>query len=118
METIKFKIAGKEIKMAYCYATEIAFYNFTGKTVNDFISEINISSNPSPQDILYLVLSAITAYYESKNEESPVRDTDLMFNAEMSEVLEAFNLVIDLFKKWYKIPETQIENKKKTKAKN
>lgn len=118
MESIQVKIAGKKVGMAYCYATEIAFYDYTGETVNEFIDEIKVSEKPAPKKILYLVLSAIMAYYESKNEESPVRDTDLMFNAEMSEVIDAFSQVLYLFKKWYKIPETQIENKKKTKAKN
>lgn len=110
MKTQKVTIAGIEVGIAYCYATEIAFANLTGgKAPADMIQ----SATVNPSEVAYLIISAIQAYY--KDEESPVKDVDLMYEATPEELNKAFAAVIELFKEWYSIPKGAESKKKKGK---
>lgn len=108
MKTQKVTIAGKEVGIAYCYATEIAFADYCGKTPAEIIQ----GKNPTPKEITYLILSAVMAYY--KGEEAPIKDTDLMYNSTPQEMTDALTAVIKLFAEWYNVPTGAESKKKKT----
>ena len=123
MKEATIKIAGKEVKVAYCYATEILFSDYTGQEFSVFIKEVVVDKNTqsSSKKVLYAILSAIIAYSQSQGMEAEVVDTDIMFNAQPQEIIEAFSVIISLYNDWYKLPKQVAEkaNKKKgTKGKN
>ena len=62
MKTKEITVCGRQVVLAYCFATELAFKNFTGIEIEEF--------DPSNRDhIIYMILSAIAAYYESQEKE-------------------------------------------------
>ncbi len=111
-------ICGKEVTLAYCYATEIAFHGYTGQDNTAQISESLPHKQVSPNNVSYTTRAPPTAYYEHNNEEPPIVDKDLMFNAEPAEIQAAFLAVTELYREWYKLPagepEDKAEDQKKT----
>ena len=123
MKEATIKIAGKEVKVAYCYATEILFSDYTGQEFSEFIKEAVVDKNTqsSSKKVLYAILSAIIAYSQSKNEDAAVVDTDIMFNAQPQEIIDAFTTIISLYNDWYQLPKQvakKAEKKKGAKGKN
>ena len=79
MKTKEITICGKQVMLAYCFATELAFKNFTGLEIEDF--------DPTNRDhIIYMILSAVAAYYQKREEDAPVKDTDLMYESKPTEI--------------------------------
>jgi hypothetical protein len=68
------------------------------------------------------VLAAATAYYLSKDEDAPIKDTDLMNDTTPLELGTALGTIINLWAKFYNIPKGEPEDKpskgKGKKAKN
>jgi hypothetical protein len=125
MKSKEITICGKKVMLAYCYATEIAFHGYTGKDFTAFINESSMQKNVSPNNAMYAIISAIFAYYEANEEESPIVDKDLMFHASPEEIKAAFVAVTQLYREWYNLPageqEKSIEDdpkKKRRKGKN
>lgn len=97
MTTKTITIAGAEVGIAYCYATEITFKKYTDTSIDAL--DLTDASH-----LLYLILSSIMPYYLSKGEEPPVKDEDLMYKADPKELIEAVNAVMQLRNEWYKVP--------------
>ena len=92
--------------MAYCYATEIAFHNYSGVSVEKFNAE-------NPQHLIYLIMAAVFAYYNAKKHESEVHsltDEDLLYESRPEEIVEAFKTVLDLRQKWYGVESSPQES--------
>lgn len=100
----KIKIAGKDVNVAWCYATEIAFHNYTGLPVEKF----NIND---PTHVLYLIIASVFAYYNATGAELPIEDADIMNDATPQEIAGAILKVIDLQKEWIKEPESNDSQK-------
>lgn len=101
MKTKEITLCGKQVMLAYCFATELAFKKFTGLEIEDF--------DPTNRDhIIYMILSAIAAYYESQEKEedrkAPIKDTELMYQAKPKEIIEALKEITQLKADWYEIP--------------
>lgn len=104
MTTKTITIAGVEVGISYCYATEITFKKYTGISIDDLIKSLKDGEKIDEESILYLVLSAIMPYYLSKGEEPPVKDEDLMYRTEPKELTDALIAVMQLRNEWYKVP--------------
>ena len=117
-KTKEIKIAGKKVKIAYCYATEIAFHDLTGKDFATFLRTSVEEQNASPKEIMCSILAGIMAYYQSAEKESPITDKDLMFNASNEEITEAFKEIVVLFTEWYRLPTDEEPKEKGSKGKN
>jgi hypothetical protein len=104
MKSKEITICGKKVMLAYCYATEIAFHGYTEKDFTTFINESYKQQNISPNYVMYAIISAIFAYYEAHEEESPIVDNDLMFHATPEEIKAAFIAVTQLYREWYNLP--------------
>ena len=120
-------IAGKPVTLGYCYATEIAYKDLSGEDIADIIRETFAAINAQPQRMpdtkrsIYLVLAAVMAYYQSKDEEAPIKDTVLMNETTPMELGIALGTIITLWAKFYNIPKGEPEDKpqkRKGKAKN
>ena len=97
MKTKEITICGKQVMLAYCFATELAFKNFTGLEIEEF--------DPTNRDhITYMILAAIAAYYQKREEDAPIKDTDLMYNASPKEIVKTLNEVFKLKADWYELP--------------
>ena len=120
-------LAGKPVTLGYCYATEIAYKDLSGQDIAGIIQETIACVNTQPKRMpdakrsIYLVLSAIMAYYQSKDEDAPIKDTDLMNETTPLELGIALGTIINLWAKFYNIPKGEPEEKPakgKGKAKN
>ena len=128
MITEKITIAGKQVYLGYCYATEIAYKDLSGEDITAILQETATAVNAQPPRMpdvkrsIYLVLAAIMAYYQSKDEDAPIKDTDLMNDTTPLELGTALGTIINLWAKFYNIPKGEPEDKpakgKGKKAKN
>lgn len=110
-------LAGKPVTLGYCYATEIAYKDLSGENITDIIQDTVTGINATPSRMpdakrsIYLVLAAIIAYYESKGEDAPIRDADLMNETTPLELGKALGTIINLWAKFYNIPKGEPEEK-------
>jgi hypothetical protein len=111
--------------MGYCYATEIAFKDLAGQDISDFLTEalplIQDNKMPDIKKSIYAILSCMIAYYQSMDEEPPVKDTDLMNEATPLEIGTALGTFLTLRGEFYHIPTgepSEKPQKGKGKAKN
>lgn len=110
-------IAGKPVTLGYCYATEIAYKELSGEDIAAIIQETATAVNAQPPRMpdakrsIYLVLAAAMAYYESKDEDAPIKDTDLMNDTTPLELGTALGTIINLRVKFYDIPKGEPEDK-------
>ena len=121
-------LAGKPVTLGYCYATEIAYKNLSGEDVTGIIQETIEAINAKPPRMpdtersIYLVLAAAVAYYDSTDEDAPIKDTDLMRETSPLELGTALGTIITMWSQFYSIPKGEPEEKqakgKGKKAKN
>lgn len=115
-------INGKQVELAYCYATEINFANFTnGDNASTFIVEqakrieaLNKGGIELPdiEKCIYLILSAALACAAAQNKECPIEDKDFLYTDNPNELYEALGQVILLYGEFYKL----LPSDKKTKG--
>ena len=99
MNTSTINICGQEVHVAYCYAAEIAFHNYTGVSIDKFDPE-------NPQHVVFLIMACIFAYYNAKaheNEGHDLTDESLLYESKPEEIVAAFKTVLELRQRWYGI---------------
>lgn len=117
MKTKEITVAGKTVTLAYCFGTEIGYKLLTDEDVHPFIIEAIVAINEKPARMpdlcktIHLILACATAYYESKKQESPLEDTDLMYNADPTEVGMALGTVLNLYAEFYHLPKDEPKDK-------
>ena len=110
-------IAGKPVTLGYCYATEIAYKDLSGEDIADILQETFAAVNAQPARMpdtkrsIYLVLAAVMAYYQSKDEDAPIKDTDLMNDTTPLELCTALGTIITLRAQFYNNPKGEPEDK-------
>ena len=110
-------LAGKPVTLGYCYATEIAYKALSGEDITAIIQETFACLNAQPKRMpdakrsIYLVLAAVMAYYQNKEEDAPIKDTDLMNDTTPLELGTALGTIINLWAKFYNIPKGEPEDK-------
>lgn len=110
MQKEKITIAGKEVTLAYCYATEIAYKEFTGEDISSYMKEAFVALNEKPirmpdvKKTIYIILAAAMAYSNSKDEDASIKDTDLMNDATPQELGTALGTVLSLYTQFYTLP--------------
>ncbi len=109
MKKKKVKIAGKQVWLAYCYATEIVFNDLTGEDINEYFKEMFTSEEgkTNPKKLLYAILACAIAYAQGTQAEDALDDKQLMYEAKPSELIEAFKVVVELHNDWYKLPSSE-----------
>ena len=103
MTTKKITIAGREVTLAYCYDTEIAFHKYTGVSIDKFDAQ-------NPAHVLYLILSAIEAWSKAKDAELVIKEYELRYNAKPKELIDALTEVFILRAEWYEVPAGEPED--------
>lgn len=109
MKKKKVKIAGKQVWLAYCYATEIIFNDLTGEDISEFFKEVFTSKEKTnPKKLLYAILACAIAYAQGTTQTDGVlEDKTLMYEAKPDELIEAFKVVVELHNEWYKLPSSE-----------
>ena len=105
MKTKEIILCGKQVMVAYCFATEIAFKKFTGVNLDEFDAT-------NPEHIIYIILSAIATYYQKEGIDAPVKDDNLMYDVQPRELIDALNEVLKLRADWYQLPKGDKKDEK------
>lgn len=122
MITKEITLCGKQVTLAYCFGTEIGFKLLTEQECSDFMKEViiglNAKKDPDRSKSMSLIVSAMTAYYESlpagpdgKKQESPVTDEDIIYRATIDDLGLAVGTIVGLYLEFYKIPVGEPEDK-------
>ena len=105
MKTKEITLCGKQVMVAYCFATEIAFKKFTGVNLDEFDAT-------NPEHIIYIILSAIATYYQHEGTDAPVKDENLTYDVQPRELIDALNEVLKLRADWYQLPKGDKKDEK------
>ena len=122
IKEVKFTKAdknGKEcqvsVMLGYCFATEIAFKEMSGEDVGMFVKEAvkDLGNNVEPdrQKSIYLIMSAIEAYYESISKKAPITEKDLMNSHKSGEFGTALGTILGMHIKMNTPPRGDDEGK-------
>lgn len=121
MKKKEITLAGKQVTVAYCYATEIAYKDLSGQDIADFMGEVGeaIAANKMPdvKKSIFLLVAAIMSYYETKKEDAPISDAQIMTDATPLEMGAAIGAVLNLRSEFYALPEGEPKEKKKNAGK-
>ena len=124
MKQQEITLCGKLVTLGYCYATEIAYTDMTGEDIQDFMQKAVTAVNaetprmPNPKKAIYAILACLLAYYQSKDEEAPVKDTDLMNDITPQELGTAIGTIIGLRTQFYRLPDSEQKAAEREQAKN
>ena len=122
MITKEITIGGKPVTLAYCYATEISYKLLSDEDINAFMQEVyecmndDIQRMPDIRKTIFLILAAISAYYESRGEGLPIDDKTLMYECKPEELGTALGVVLGLRGQFYAVPSGEPEDKPDRKA--
>ena len=101
-------LLGKQVTLAYCYATEISYKILTDEDIIDFGQEIaekiQHQQMPDIRKSIFLIIASMQSYYESKDEKAPIDDKELLYESTPQEIGQALGTVIGLRSKFYHIP--------------
>lgn len=115
MITKEITICGKQVTLAYCYATEISYKILSDEDIIDFgqevIEKIQHEQMPDIRKTIFLILAAMNAYYESKGEKAPVSDKELMYECTPQEIGQALGVIIGLRSQFYHVPTDEPKDK-------
>lgn len=116
MKKKEITLAGKQVTVAYCYATEIAYKDLSGQDIADFMGEVGeaLADNkmPDTKKSIFLLVAAIMSYYETKKEDAPISDAQIMTDATPLEMGAAIGAVLNLRSEFYALPEGEPKEKK------
>lgn len=112
----EINIMGKQVTLAYCYGTEISYKLLADEECTDFIAEVlkclQENRMPDSRKAIYLIMSAMTAFYESQSQKNPLEDKELLFHASPEDIGLAIGTIAALYIEFYKIPVGEPEDKK------
>ena len=121
MKKKEITLAGKQVTVAYCYATEIAYKDLSGQDIADFMGEVGeaLTANKMPdvKKSIFLIMASIMSYYEPKKEEAPISDAQIMTDATPLEMGAAIGAVLNLRSEFYALPEGEPKEMKKNAGK-
>ena len=117
MSKKEITLCGKQVTLAYCYATEIAFKDLSEQDITDFMIEavpqIQAQKMPDAKKVVLLIIAALMSHYQSIGEETPIEDKDIMYRATSEEIGNALGVIIGLRAEFYRIPSGEPEDKPK-----
>lgn len=130
MKTKEITLCGKQVTLAYCYATEIGYKFLADEDISDFTREalecIKQNVMPDIKKTILFVGASITSYYDSlpkeDNVKAPINDGDLMYKCSPEDIGLALGTVLALRAEFYGIPASeakeQEQNQKESNSKN
>lgn len=109
-------IAGKQVTLAYCYATEMAYKELSNEDILTIVKEIAESftkqdKDPDAKKCINLIAASIISYYESEKQEPPIEVTDLMYKVSPTDMVLALTTILTMRAEFYGIPLGEPEDK-------
>lgn len=115
MKKKEITLCGKQVVLAYCYATEIAFRELSDQDITDFLTEaipqIQEQKMPDAKKVTSLIVASVLSYSESKGEKAPIQSEDIMYRAEAEEIGNALGVIIGLRAEFYHVPSVEPQDK-------
>jgi len=115
MITKEIKLCGKQVTLAYNYATEISYKILSDEDIFDFgqevVEKIQHEQMPDIRKTIFLIIASMQSYYESKGEECPITDKELMYECTPQEIGVALGTIIGLRSQFYHVPSDEPEDK-------
>ena len=132
MNAKEITICGKQVTLAYCYATEISYKILADQDIMNFMQEVSDALQAEPQQMpdirktIFLLLASMQSYYDSlpagqngQKPQPPVTDEDLMYHCTPQELGVALGTILSLRSQFYHLPSDEPEEKEpKGKRKN
>lgn len=104
-------LCGKQVVLAYCFATEISYKLLAEEEITDFVVQAveSLQDNrmPDTRKSIYAILSAATAYYDSIDKDLPITDREIMFKATSADMATAIGTFIGLRTDFYRVPTSE-----------
>lgn len=111
MLTKKITLCGKVVTLAYCYATEIAYKDLSDENIADYFKEaiacIQKEIDPDVKHTIYAIIACMLAHYQSRGEDAPLKDTDIMNDAKPAEIGAAIFTILGLRMDFYHVPKDE-----------
>lgn len=114
-------ICGKQVTLAYCFATEIAYKDLSDEDITAYFEAalplLQEQKMPDTKKTIYLILACMMAYYEDADK-APIKDSEIMKEATPDEIGTALGTIIGLRAQFYHVPSGEPEDKQEEKPKN
>ena len=114
MITKEITLCSKQVTLAYCYATEIAYKNMTNEDMFDYakkaVEAIQNQRDPDIEKTIYAIIACMMAYYEDADK-APVKDSEIMKDATPVEIGTAMLTILSMRSEFYHVPKDEPEEK-------
>ena len=114
MITKEITLCSKQVTLAYCYATEIAYKDLSDEDMFDYakhaLDSIHAQRDPDIKKTILAIIACMMAYYEDAGK-SPVKDTDIMKTATPVELGTAMLTILSMRSEFYHVPAGEPEDK-------
>ena len=115
-------IAGIEVTLGYCFATEINYRNLADEEISVYFKEafayIQEHKDPDTDKSIRLVLASVISYYDSQSVGEatyPINERTLIYDTTPDELMKAVIKITNLRNNFYKVPKGEPEEEKKGK---
>lgn len=114
MITKEIILCGKQVTLAYCYATEIAYKEMSDEDIFDYaqaaVEAIQAQRDPDIKKTILAIIACMMAYYEDKDK-APVKDSEIMREATPVEIGTAMLTILSMRQEFYHVPKGEQEDK-------
>jgi cell division protein ZapA (FtsZ GTPase activity inhibitor) len=111
MKSKTISILGKEVTLGYCHATEIGYNLMSDEDVSEFFSHavacLQDNTMPDIRKTIYMIIAAVNAYSEWKEEQAAITDRELMYEADPVEIGTALGTILQLRADFYHLPTSE-----------
>ena len=114
MITKEITLCGKQVTLAYCYATEIAYKDLSNEDMLDYakhaVEAIQAQRDPDIKRTIFTILACMMAFYEDADK-APVKDSEIMKEATPVEICTAMLTILSIRNEFYHVPKGEPEEK-------
>ena len=114
MITKEITLCSKQVTLAYCFATEIAYKDLADEDMFDYakhaIESIQAQLDPDIKKTILAIIACMMAYYED-TDEAPVKDSEIMKQATPVEISTAMLTILSMRSEFYHVPKGEPEDK-------
>ena len=104
-------IAGIEVTLGYCFATELNYRNLADEEIADYFKQafacIQEGKDPDTDKSIRLVLASVISYYDSQSTGEatyPINERTLIYDTAPDELIKAVLTIAGMRNEFYKIP--------------
>ena len=107
-------LCSKQVILAYCYATEIAYKDLSDEDMFDYaqhaVEAIQAQRDPDIKMTILAIIASMMAYYEDADK-APVKDSEIMKQATPVEIGTAMLTILSMRSEFYHVPKDEPEDK-------